>query len=526
MTWVGNFWRWSPPWPLVSHPYLPRLACRRCHHIWGTPSRTAIVLALSLTVLWWSGEHQKAGTLNGRAWLFLALSGLATAVSWVAYFKALSIGSATPVTAIDKASLVVTMILAILFLGERLSWRGGIGVMLIVAGSILASWGPSSDARTSTRRRVTAVLKKVFGVTALRPGQQAVIDAVLAGKHTLALMPTGAGKSLCYQVPAMLKPGRTVVVSPLIALMRDQFEKMSALGITAVQVNSAVSADEARRARAKIGRRTVEFVFTTPEQLTSPALRAMLSRAVVDLLVIDEAHCISQWGHDFRPAYVEALATIRELGTPTILALTATAPPEVIDDITKQLKVGPLHIVNTGAHRPNLSYSVHPVSSDAEKQRELLATVRRIDGAAIVYAATVRHVDELAALFRQEGVRAVSYHGRMRASERADAQDAFMTGGTPLIVATNAFGMGIDRPDVRAVVHYDLPASLDVYSQESGRAGRDGRSRRMHPAVPTRRSAPPDILHGGPIPDPHGLHDVRCGIALGVESGADARADA
>jgi len=326
----------------------------------------------------------------------------------------------------------------------------------------------------ATRRRVTAVLKKVFGLTALRPGQQAVIDAVLAGKHTLALMPTGAGKSLCYQVPAMLKPGRTVVVSPLIALMRDQFEKMSALGITAVQVNSAVSADEARRARARIGRRTVEFVFTTPEQLTTPALRALLSRAVVDLVVIDEAHCISQWGHDFRPAYVEALTAIRELGTPTILALTATAPPEVIDDITRQLRVGPLHIVNTGAHRPNLSYAVQPVSSDTEKQRELLATVRRLDGAAIVYAATVRHVDELAALLRQEGVRAESYHGRMRASERAAAQDAFMSGGTPLIVATNAFGMGIDRPDVRAVVHYDLPASLDVYSQESGRAGRDG----------------------------------------------------
>ena len=334
--------------------------------------------------------------------------------------------------------------------------------------------GPVAMRAPATRRRVTAVLKKVFGLTALRPGQQAVIDAVLAGKHTLALMPTGAGKSLCYQVPAMLKPGRTVVVSPLIALMRDQFEKMSALGITAVQVNSAVSADEARRARARIGRRTVEFVFTTPEQLTTPALRALLSRAVVDLLVIDEAHCISQWGHDFRPAYVEALAAIRELGTPTILALTATAPPEVIDDITTQLKVGPLHIVNTGAHRPNLSYVVHPVASDTEKQRELLATVRRIDGAAIVYAATVRHVDELAALLRQEGVRAESYHGRMRASERAAAQDAFMSGGTPLIVATNAFGMGIDRPDVRAVVHYDLPASLDVYSQESGRAGRDG----------------------------------------------------
>ena len=326
----------------------------------------------------------------------------------------------------------------------------------------------------SSRRRVTAILKRVFGVTALRPGQQAVIDAVLAGKHTLALMPTGAGKSLCYQVPAMLKPGRTVVVSPLIALMRDQFEKMSALGITSVQVNSAVSADEARQARAQIGRRTVEFVFTTPEQLTSPTLRTLLRRAAVDLLVIDEAHCISQWGHDFRPAYVEALTAIRELGTPTVLALTATAPPEVIDDITRQLNIGPLHIVNTGAHRPNLSYTVQPVSSDTEKQRELLATVRRINGAIIVYAATVRHVDEIAALFRQEGVPAVSYHGRLRASDRARAQDAFMTGGTPLIVATNAFGMGVDKPDVRAVVHYDLPASLDVYSQESGRAGRDG----------------------------------------------------
>jgi ATP-dependent DNA helicase RecQ len=328
--------------------------------------------------------------------------------------------------------------------------------------------------RVPDRRRVTTVLKRVFGLATLRPGQQEVIDAVLAGKHTLALMPTGAGKSLCYQVPAMLMPGITVVMSPLIALMRDQFDKMCALGIEAVQVNSAVRSGDLRRARAKIGQRTVEFVFTTPEQLASADLRTLLAGAVVDLLVIDEAHCVSQWGHDFRPAYLEAMSAVRALGTPTVLALTATAPPEVVEDITRQLGVGPLHIVNTGAHRPNLSYSVHPVSSDTEKQQALLATVARIPGAAIVYAATVRHVDELVAVFRQEGVPVVSYHGRLRGAARAEAQDAFMSGRVPLIVATNAFGMGIDRPDIRAVIHYDLPPSLDVYAQESGRAGRDG----------------------------------------------------
>jgi ATP-dependent DNA helicase RecQ len=327
---------------------------------------------------------------------------------------------------------------------------------------------------TDRRRRIAHVVTKVFGVSGLRPGQQAVIDAVLAGTHTLAIMPTGAGKSLCYQVPAMLMPGITVVVSPLIALMQDQFDKMSDLGIASVQVNSAVPRDEVRRARTKIGRRTVEFVFTTPEQLASEELRTLLASVHVDLLVIDEAHCITQWGHDFRPAYLEALAAMRALGKPTVLALTATAPPEVVDDIAQQLNVGPLHIVNTGVHRPNLSYVVRPVNNDTDKQRQLVELIRGLDGAAIVYAATVKHVEQIDALLRQEGVPAVSYHGRMRATDRAAAQDAFMNGGVRFIIATNAFGMGIDRPDIRAVIHYDLPASLDVYSQESGRAGRDG----------------------------------------------------
>jgi len=327
---------------------------------------------------------------------------------------------------------------------------------------------------TDSRRRIAHIVTTVFGLSGLRPGQQAVIEAVLAATHTLAIMPTGAGKSLCYQVPAMLMPGMTVVVSPLIALMQDQFEKMSELGIASVRVNSAVPRAEIQRARTKIGRRTVEFVFTTPEQLASEELRTLLASVHVDLLVIDEAHCITQWGHDVRPAYLEALNAMRALGKPTVLALTATAPPEVVEDIAQQLGLGSLHIVNTGVHRPNLAYLVRPVTSDTDKQRQLVEIVRGLSGAAIIYAATVKHVQEIDALLRQEGVPAVAYHGRMRANDRATAQDAFMNGGLQLIVATNAFGMGIDRPDIRTVIHYDLPASLDVYSQESGRAGRDG----------------------------------------------------
>jgi ATP-dependent DNA helicase RecQ len=319
-----------------------------------------------------------------------------------------------------------------------------------------------------------ALLRRVFGLSALRPGQQAVIEAVLAGQHTLAVMPTGAGKSLCYQVPAMLMPGMTVVVSPLIALMRDQADKLAALGLDAVQVNSAIPAADIRLARAKVGRRAVEFVFTTPERLAGEDLQTHLPRGAVDLLVIDEAHCISQWGHDFRPAYLEALSAFRAFASPTVLALTATATPDVIADISAQLGVGPLKVINTGAYRPNLSYQVRPVSTDLDKQRRLLEIVRRVAGATVVYAATVRHVEALGTLFRAEGISAVTYHGRQRAAARAEAQDAFMSGAVPVIIATNAFGLGIDKPDIRTVIHYDLPASLEVYYQESGRAGRDG----------------------------------------------------
>ena len=326
-----------------------------------------------------------------------------------------------------------------------------------------------------TSASVDAIVSSVFGLDQLRPGQRQVIDNVLAGRHTLAIMPTGAGKSLCYQVPALLKSGLTLVISPLIALMRDQCEKLTALDLEAVQINSAVGADDARRAKARIRRRAVEFIFTTPEQVLSEELSPLLSTARVDLIVIDEAHCISQWGHDFRPAYVEALQAIRGFRDATVLALTATAPPEVLDDIQAQLGLGPLAVVNTGVHRPNLHYAVRPVESESDKQRQVIDILRSVQGAAIVYAASVRHVEAVARVLEAEGLDAVTYHGRMPAKARSTSHEAFMSGQTPRVVATNAFGMGIDRADIRAVVHYDLPASLDVYYQESGRAGRDGR---------------------------------------------------
>ena len=326
----------------------------------------------------------------------------------------------------------------------------------------------------SHARKMRELLRSVFGLHELRPGQRAVIDSVLSGRHTLAVMPTGAGKSLCYQLPALLLPGMTVVVSPLIALMRDQHDKLIALGVASAQVNSAVPADVARQAHAQIGEEGTEFFFTTPEQLARPELRERLTAANVDLFVIDEAHCLSQWGHDFRPDYLGLAAVIRSLGSPTVLALTATAPPAVAADIVRQLGLPDMAFLTTGAWRENLELAIRPVTGDIDKQRALIDVLRQQTGAGIVYAATVKHVHEIVDLLRGEGLPATHYHGRLAARDRHANQDAFMRGETPIMVATNAFGMGIDKADIRFVVHYDLPASLDAYYQEAGRAGRDG----------------------------------------------------
>lgn len=319
-------------------------------------------------------------------------------------------------------------------------------------------------------------LQQAFGITHLRPGQQEVIDSVLQRHDTLAIMPSGAGKSLCYQLPALKMPGATVVVSPLIALMKDQAEKLENAGVPATEVNSTLNTHEETSALQSILRADNEFIFATPERLSDPEFIATLRQNPVSLFVIDEAHCISQWGHDFRPAYLQLGAAIAALDHPTVLALTATATDNVIDDIRRQLGLRHMRIINTGIYRPNLHYQVVATTSEEEKLEQTIRLVRATEGPGIVYAATVKAVEEVYLALQQAGESVTWYHGQLTAKLRTQNQDMFMGGASRVMVATNAFGMGIDKPDIRFVIHYQVPANLEAYYQESGRAGRDGKA--------------------------------------------------
>ena len=317
-------------------------------------------------------------------------------------------------------------------------------------------------------------MRGTFGLDEFRPGQEAVIQSIVEGRDTIAVMPTGAGKSLCYQLPALHLPGVTVVVSPLIALMKDQTDKLRSLGVRARQVNSALSAPELAEALKAIEDGDVEFVFATPERLEDPAFIALLKDHEIDLFVIDEAHCLSDWGHDFRPAFLGLGAAISAVGAPPVLALTATATPRVLDDITKQLRLRDPRTINLGIYRDNLHYEVRHTAKDLAKQQHLVRLLREVEGSGIVYCATVKNCELVRRVLEGEGLPVGMYHGRLSASRRHETQDRFMAGELKAIVATNAFGMGIDKADIRFVVHYDMPGSLEAYYQESGRAGRDG----------------------------------------------------
>jgi ATP-dependent DNA helicase RecQ len=335
---------------------------------------------------------------------------------------------------------------------------------------------PTPAPRSASSSMVKKTLRDTFGLSTFRPGQKKVIDNVLRRRNTLAVMPTGSGKSLCYQLPGLNMQGMTVVVSPLISLMKDQVEKLQQAGIDAAQLNSTLNAREERNALQQIDAEDSKFIFTTPERLSTPGFMATIKDHMINMLVLDEAHCICQWGHDFRPAYLALGAAIQALGKPPVLALTATATRRVVDDIQSQLGLADMDVINTGIYRDNLHYRVVHVTNQDDKFVQIIESVASHTGSGVIYVATVKNAIELHQALLDHGESATLYHGKLSAKQRHENQDRFMQDDSRVMVATNAFGMGIDKADIRFVIHQQIPANLEAYYQESGRAGRDGES--------------------------------------------------
>ena len=326
---------------------------------------------------------------------------------------------------------------------------------------------------------VLSSLRKHFRHEEFRPGQEQIVSAVLSGRDVLAVMPTGSGKSLGYQLPAVVLPGTTLVVSPLISLMKDQVDELNRRGIPCGALHSMLSPDTRRDVLAAAAAGRLRLLYVAPERFASEPFMALLRTLTIARFVIDEAHCVSQWGHDFRPDYRRlkaAAAACRSLeggGRPPIAAFTATATAEVRDDIVALLGLNAPAFIVAGFDRPNIFLRIEPVADDADKHRVLPRLVRR--RRALVYAATRRTTEAAAETLKEAGIDAAAYHAGMKDAERTRVQDQFTDGSLRVVCATNAFGMGIDRPDVDAVVHFAIPGSVEAYYQEIGRAGRDGR---------------------------------------------------
>jgi ATP-dependent DNA helicase RecQ len=323
-----------------------------------------------------------------------------------------------------------------------------------------------ADALTSLRTH--------FGFDDFREGQREVVGAILSGKDAVVVMPTGSGKSLCYQLPAMMLSGATVVVSPLIALMKDQVDALRSRQLPATFINSSIQPAEQRTRIDALRRGQFKLVYVAPERFRSSSFVAAIQSIGVSLFAVDEAHCISTWGHDFRPDYLRLKGALRSLGAVQTLALTATATPYVRSDIIEQLGLTKPETFVSGFDRPNLSIDVVQTETDREKVARIKRLAKIHDGSGIVYASTRKAVEQVGKKLQEQGLRVASYHAGMSDALRIKAQDDFMAGRTQMIVATNAFGMGIDKPDIRFVAHYQMPGSIEAYYQEIGRAGRDG----------------------------------------------------
>jgi ATP-dependent DNA helicase RecQ len=318
------------------------------------------------------------------------------------------------------------------------------------------------------------LLSEVFGFADFRGGQEEVITRLLEGRSTLAIFPTGGGKSLCYQLPALMLEGLTVVISPLIALMKDQIDFLVERQIPAARLDSSLDLESAKRVYEDLRAKRTRLLYVSPERLGNERFLQLLERQSISLLAVDEAHCISEWGHNFRPDYLKIAALAKQLRVGRVLALTATATPEVATDIAAAFEIDPDDVVQTGFYRPNLTLRVTPCT-DGERTKLLATRLRsRPIGPTIVYVTLQRTASMVAAYLAKCGFSARAYHAGLSAEERNEVQDAFMAADGMIVVATIAFGMGIDKANIRAVYHYNLPKSLESYVQEIGRAGRDG----------------------------------------------------